>query len=65
MTEPWPVGTEFIEEWLAGKSDDDDLDHEVVALIERHRDGETLDEDGLFDALIALAEEGQQDNGSN
>lgn len=64
MTDEWPTGTKFIEEWFGARSGDEDFNQEVLALIARHSDGGKLDEAGLLDALVSLADEEQQNNGS-
>lgn len=47
----------FLDTWMRKSQNDDDLDDDILALIDDHRDGMSLDEGSLYDALVNHAEE--------
>lgn len=52
----------FLDSWMRKSGDDDDLDGDILDLIDDHRDGMSLDEDSLYDALVNHAEEKIENN---
>lgn len=52
----------FLDTWMRKSRNDDDLDHDIMDLIDDHRDDVSLDEDSLYDALVSHAKEKMENN---
>lgn len=56
---------DFIEQWLAVRKVEAELDKSILSLIDEHRKGAKLDEAGLLGSLINLSQEPEDANGSD
>lgn len=52
----------FSDTWMRKNRNNGDLDDDILDLIDDHRDGMSLDEDSLYDALVKHAEEKIENN---
>lgn len=56
---------DFIEQWLAVRKVEAELDKSILSLIDEHRKDAKLDEAGLLGSLIKLSQEPEDANGSD
>lgn len=52
----------FLDTWMQKSRKDNDMDEDILDLIEDHRDGMSLDEESLYNALVNHAEEKIENN---
>lgn len=62
MTEQWPTGKQFIDEWFEKETEENQLNQGVLSLIDQFRKGAILDEDELLKGLIAVSEREDGEN---
>ena len=54
---------DFVEQWLAARKAESELDQSILSLIDKHREGSGLDEAGLLGSLTAPPSEPEDKNG--
>jgi|GEM_PF-2990396 len=53
----------FVDTWIRRSRNNCDLDDDILALIDEYRDGMSLDEDSLYNALLNHAKEKLKNDG--
>lgn len=56
---------DFIEQWIAVRKAEAELDGSILSLIDEHRKGAKLDEAGLLESLIEFSQEPEDTDGSD
>jgi len=56
---------DFVETWLSSRKSEAELDQDVLLLVDKCREGSTLDEKGLLKSLIALSDALEDEDGSD